>query len=366
MSLKAQILVLAASAAMIVPAMAADIAPLEPVVFEEMHEGKKPAVSGLNGKLEIGYSYFQYDLFDGAPETEVNANNIYGIGSVSLPVGARFGVQIDAGIMQGFEDQGVAGGFFEVEHDAYGVAGHFFWRDPDLALVGLYADYQRINRDTELFGVISFPRQTDVFRLAAAGEYYLNNFSVEGHVGADFLSTTLNIGPFEITDTGTFLNARGVAAYYPTDNARIFAGAKYAFEEFAGLAGAEMMFASDNPVAPAVFIEGSLGENSTTINAGLRLYFGPEGKSLKRRHREDDPASQLFKDMPSLNACSTTVPGEIVEYAAYQFMNGHEGNGQSVETNGPSDDTPMDIPTSSCGLGLSESDLRDIGDIWFD
>ncbi len=328
MTLCKTLLALAASAVAL-PALAADIAPLEPAAFEDMHTGK-PAVSGLNGKLEVGYSFFQYDLFDGVPESEVNAQNVYGIGSLSLPVGEQFGVQIDAGLMHGFQDDVGPGGFLQVEHDAYGIAGHFFWRDPDVALVGLYAHYQRVNRDTSILNVINFPRETDVIRVAAAGEYYMGDVSLEGHAGADFLTTTLNIGPFELTDSGTFLNARGVAAYYPTDNARIFAGAKYAFEEFAGLAGAEMLFASENPVAPAVFVEGSLGEDSASVNAGIRLYFGPEGKSLKRRHREDDPSAQLFRDLAALNACSSTI---------------------NIEDEGSE---------SSCGLGVDPDDVEDI------
>lgn len=343
MKFQSAFLALGASIAWATPGMAADVVPLEPAAFEEMHTGK-PAVSALNGKLELGYAWYQYDLFDGVPESEVNADNIYGIGTISLPVGEQFGLQLDAGIMHGFEDDLGPGGILQVKHSAYGIAGHLFWRDPDTALLGIYGSYERINRDTSYMGFINFPRETDVVRIAAAGEYYLDNFTVEGHVGADFLDTTLNVFGTDISDSGTYLNARAVAAYYPTDNARIFAGARYAFEQLSGVGGAEVMFASNHAVAPAVFLEGSISDDSASVFAGLRVYFGGEGKSLKRRHREDDPASQLFKDIPALSNC-VALPED--------FM-GEIGPQDEIQ----SADHDSYVVTNSCGLSYDFGEVE--------
>lgn len=345
-----RILALAASVAIAAPAMAADVVvPIEPIQFEEMYEGK-PAVSGLNGKIEIGYNYYQYDLFDPAFDGDVNAQSIYGMGSVSAPLGQQFGIQLDLGLSQSFEDD-ILFGLGQVDHSAYGIGAHLFWRDPDTALVGVYGHYLRLNRDTDIL-FLPFKRQTDVFRVAAAGEYYIDDFSLEGHIGADFLRTRLSIFGGEISnESGTFLNARAVAAYYPIDNARIFAGAKYAFEEFAGVAGAEYMFASDSPVAPAVFVEGSYGQETKSISAGLRVYFGPTGKSLKARHREDDPRAQLFDDLAIIGACSATTGDVGPLEAAFD---------------GPFEGPDLDIDEgslsfgSSCGLSAFDGDGPDL------
>ncbi len=73
----------------------------------------EPAVSAINGKL---------DGFYGA----VNHNYLRGTaGTVSLPVGQRFGLQLDGLFARGFGT------------DIFGYGGHFFTRNPSKGLFGL-------------------------------------------------------------------------------------------------------------------------------------------------------------------------------------------------------------------------------------
>lgn len=85
----------------------------------------KPAVSGFNGKLEFGYLHFN-------PEGLDSAGGAYGIGSFSAPVGERFGIQVDAGFARVDANPDISIG---------GIGLHGFWRDPDVALLGLYGHY---------------------------------------------------------------------------------------------------------------------------------------------------------------------------------------------------------------------------------
>ena len=115
--------VLAAVAAS--PALSAD--------FNERFDSALPAVSGFNGKIDVGYMYLD---FDGLPE---HVDSAYSIGSISAPIGDRFGVQIDAGLLGLYPT--VAGSF---DAEGGGVGGHLFWRDPTLGLLGAYAHYVRM------------------------------------------------------------------------------------------------------------------------------------------------------------------------------------------------------------------------------
>lgn len=234
--------------------------------FEEKFEGTKPAVSGFNGKLDIGY--FHYDI-DGLPGS---LNGGYAIGSFSVPVGHSFGLQVDAGF--GSLDWSALPGF---DITLGGAGLHAFWRDPDRALVGIYAHYVNVD-----FGPIDFK----TFRYGIEGELYLDRFTIEAFVGGD----TVN-GPFGIGET--FFNAQLIGAYYVTDNFRLNAGVVHQFDDTFGLIGGEAMLPFGANMA-SLYANGLIGGDQTTVRAGLRLYFGESGKSLIARHREDDPYSKLL------------------------------------------------------------------------
>lgn len=259
--------------------------------FTERFEGKKPAVSGINGKIEFGYLYTDIEI---APGFSVDGDAFFGQGAVSVPVGHSFGIQIDAG--------GFTGDLATVDISGAGIGGHFFWRDPDVALLGGYVHYV----NTDIAGVIDL----DNIRYGVEGELYLDRFSIEGFVGADYLD--VSVGPFSVDDT--FFAAEGVAAFYPTDNLRIFAGIEHAFDETALIAGGEFLFNTGWQAEPAVFARGAFSGDSTTVMAGLKFYFGESGKSLIRRHREDDPQIGLFNNVGAAGSagCATPVAPPMV------------------------------------------------------
>lgn len=234
--------------------------------FEERFEGVKPAVSGFNGKLDIGY------LYNNLPGLPGDANGGYAIGSISAPLGERFGVQLDAGYMN-LNLSGLPG---DVELGGAGV--HGFWRNPDVGLVGVYGHYVAINPN---LGV----GKVDSFRYGVEAEAYLGRVSIEGFVGADTLD-----GPAGIGDT--FFNGQLRAGYYLTDNFRVDGGVLHQFDDTFGQVGFEAMLPVGSNMA-SLYANGTFGD-STTVRAGLRLYFGESGKSLMARHREDDPHTRLM------------------------------------------------------------------------
>lgn len=228
--------------------------------FQERFEGK-PAVSGINGKLEVGYSAID---FSGVSD---NLNAVYGIGSVSLPVAQQFGVQIDAGVGRFDTDPNVT---------VAGIGAHGFWRDPSQGLLGVYGHYVNLSGGGQ---------NASVWRLGAEGEAYLDRVSFEAFVGADFVDA--NVG------NKTFFSGDLVAAFYATDNFRVHAGVGHQFDETFAKVGAEAMlpFASNNV---ALFANANLGGDTQAYKVGLKIYFGESGKSLKARHREDDPHTRLL------------------------------------------------------------------------
>lgn len=222
----------------------------------ERIEGLKPAVDGFNGKISGGYQYLGLSgLRRGG-----SANLAFLDGSLSMPLGERFGLQLDVG------------GAFSSTLSAGGVGLHAFWRDPDKALVGVYG---------EIFTASLLPYS--VYRIGAEGEAYLGRVSVEAFAGVQ--APTSGGTPIFTGDL--------TAAFYPTDNIRVSAGVARSFFQTFGTAGLEVAIPRGSNVLPAVFVDGQANSAFQTVRAGLRLYFGNSDKSLIRRHREDDPRDRL-------------------------------------------------------------------------
>jgi len=105
-----------------------------------------PAVDGFNGKIAG---------FGGGAD---HIKGLYGgNGSLSMPLAQQWGAQIDGGI-----------GSLDGSGWSHG-AGHVFWRDPSIGLVGAYGSYTHWNG----IGVLTIPRiGVNVSRFAAEGEHY--------------------------------------------------------------------------------------------------------------------------------------------------------------------------------------------------
>lgn len=105
-----------------------------------------PAVSSINGKVSVEGGNFN------------GHGGAMAAGSLSLPVGHAFGVQLDAAA--GSIHSSSAGGF----------GAHAFWRDPDRALFGLTASSARLEH-------------ADTRRIGAEGEAYFQNVTLRSRVG---------------------------------------------------------------------------------------------------------------------------------------------------------------------------------------
>ena len=233
-----------------------------------LQDGSLPAVSGLNGKLSIagggtkpGYDFPSFFGFDDDFEAGFKAS-----GSVSVPLGHRFGFQAD-------------GTLGAVQEEVYGHAGaHLFWRDPSFALLGAYGSWTVWD-------------DLNAYRLGVEGEYYFDRVTFSGVIGAEW--GDVDEGLFTIAD----LN------YYATDDLKLGIGHRYTEEAGHALAlGVEYQANWFGWTGMSLFADGRVGEDDyQSIFAGLRLYLG-EDKSLIRRHREDDPPNRA--EDQSLISCT--------------------------------------------------------------
>jgi len=210
-----------------------------------------PAVSAPNGKIE----------FDAGMLTLPSAAFMgRAAGTLTLPLGDRFGIQLDlAGVS--------APGF------TTSAALHLFTRDPASYLIG------------GTLGLVSAPGAT-VFAAGPEAELYLDRWTLEAWAGLAIVHPAT--GPAR---TGVF--AMGEAGYYLTDNWRLSLGVSsldgYNSMQF----GTEYLLdAFDLPFAATT--EMRLGQDGAFLGTiGLKGYIGSgPPKSLIRHHREDDPSDR--------------------------------------------------------------------------
>jgi len=236
-----------------------------------------PAVDAVNEK---------FDVFGGS----IANQSIVGVnGSITAPVAPQFGAQLDGT----FGSLGGAG--------AIAVAGHWFWRDPAVALVGLYASETYWDR----FGGIN------AGHVAVEGERYWGNFTLQGIVGVEFggsaSSSLTSVGPIvTTTETNSFnvptrffdeINLK----YYFSDNISGLIGQRYVGGKSALALGAEFARPLWNGMLGSAFVEGRIGEDQYHgVWGGLKVYFGPTDKPLIARHRQEDPNNWNFDSFYSI------------------------------------------------------------------
>jgi hypothetical protein len=169
-----------------------------------------------------------------------------------------FGIQADLTALDAFGETAVGG------------AAHFFRRDPNSYLLGVYGGY-----------VDGGP--ANIWHIGPEAELYLDNISIEAVGG--YMDTSNGGGEFY---------AMGKLALYATDNLRLSVGAGSVANFESANAGLEW-FMGDTGIPASLTLDGELGEDGfSSVMAGLSLYFGGEDKSLIRRHREDDPRLYFF------------------------------------------------------------------------
>jgi hypothetical protein len=218
-----------------------------------------PAVSGLNGKISLGFG-------------AIGPNDVYGgAGSVDVPLGGSWGAQGDA-YVGGIHGVGIYGG---------GV--HLFWRDPSQALAGIYASDQHYN----IFGGV------DVVKVGGELEYYFNS-----------AVTLRTIAGWEGGDVKDRLFDRADIVWYPADNWALSLGHRYSLGVNAGVLGVEYQIPGTSLSLTA---QGRLGEFSTSGGfLAVTWYVGDGAKPLVDRARHDDPVEALSDDV---NAAGATGGG---------------------------------------------------------
>ena len=263
-----------------------------------------PAVDGFNVKL---------DSYGGS----VANRSIYGgTGSLSMPLGGQYGLQID-------------GNLASLDGNAFGVGGgHWFWRNPSQALLGIYGSSTFWDR----FGGVN------VNHVGGESELYLGAVTLQGVAGVEFgnaaTSTTTSVvtTPSGTTTTTTteafsiktrFFDQINLKYYFNNDLSG-YVGHRYLAGRNALALGVELARPLGGGLMASAFVEGRIGENDNHgIWGGLKLYFGRTDKPLIERNRRDDPAQwstdaafSLFGANHTGSSNSTSTPacfGTIVD-----------------------------------------------------
>lgn len=212
------------------------------------------AVSAVNGKLELDLG-------------SLNATGAFrAAGSLSIPVGDRFGIQGDLMVTT----SGATGTVFA-------GAIHAFTRDPSSYLLGVTA------------AAVVAPGAT-LAGVGVEGELYLDRVSLEGWAG---LAGVHYNSPPPGDATGLF--AFGDIAYYPTDDWRLVAGGSYVLGQSALHVGTEYLLRDQVSMPLSISADARIsGSGNYVATIGLKGYFGgnDDNKSLIDRHRQDDPRNR--------------------------------------------------------------------------
>ena len=216
--------------------------------------GELPAVSGPNGKLAV--------------EGGGSADDGEGVatGSFALPIGHDLGMQAD-GAVGSFDDELLGG-----------LALHLFARDPSRYLFGVYGSYHTWDR-------------INIWRAALEGELYIGPVTLDGVAGYESLDVpSFANGQAVISLDDNHLFGQADAAYYITEDFKVYAGYRYINETSFAAAGTEyLIHGLEVPVA--VFARGDFGDEFVqNVTGGVRIYLSADpDKSLIDRHRKDDP-----------------------------------------------------------------------------
>ncbi|MGC9941421.1 MAG: hypothetical protein ABSE48_06270 [Verrucomicrobiota bacterium] len=236
---------------------------------------RKAAVSDINGKVDYsgGNAIYSHGGMVNFPKDQNSSVlNNFG-GSISLPVTHSLGFQVD--------------GLYSkiAQEDFYGGAAHFFWRDPDLGLLGLTGGYLARDGDDSV----------NTYQAGAEGQYYYKQFTFGFFAGIGSIDYRIS-APFIPTDLTRFVGRVSVD-YYPLENLRVGASVTTSYHDY--MASLEIEY--QTPInGIAITGEGDIGHpdyNQWLI--GLRYYFGGN-KTLRDRQRQDDPPGLMSQILQSL------------------------------------------------------------------
>jgi len=231
-----------------------------------------PAVSGINGKISYEGGSINSDeghIFDG---------------SISLPISHQFGFQAD----------GLYGRISDVDY--YGGAGHLFWRNPNVGLVGLTGGY--LSRSG-----------ADTFQAGLEGQYYFKRVTLGFFGGLGSIDYATSV-PFIATNPNRFVG-RLSADYYPLNDLRLGVGYTTAFENNLIQGNIEYQTPINGLALTAEVAVGDFGYDHYLF--GLRYYFGGK-KSLIERQRRDDPPSLMKQVLHDLGVYDAKFSRRANEY----------------------------------------------------
>ncbi len=239
-----------------------------------------PAVSDFNGKLDYA-----------GGNMDSSAGQIFD-GSFTFPVTHQTGFQAD-GLYSQISDL-----------NFYGGAGHLFWRDPSIGLIGLTGGY--LYRD----GV-------DTYQAGAEGQYYLGRFTFGAFGGLGSINYETP-APF-IDSNPTRFVGRISADYYPVNDLRIGASYINAFRE--NMVKGELEY--QTPIhGLALTAEVSCGDYGYhDYLFGIRYYFGGN-KTLRDRQRQDDPPGLMQQILQGLG-----VYGAEFKHKGDEYIQANPGSG---------------------------------------
>lgn len=210
------------------------------------------AVSELNGKVSASYG-----SEDSQDQSTVS-------GSVAGPLGDALGYQFDALYSSG-EDL-----------EQYGVGGHLFYRN-EQGLIGLSAGG---------FTGDSF----EAYELSIEMEYYLRWLTLGLRTGWASIDYDAGLIPAFIETKTDEAYAHVYATAYPLDDLAVTLSAEHRYDINYATLEVEYELPTNGL---SLFVSGSTGENDyEQVNVGVRYYFGGE-KTLKERHRLDDPRNVI-------------------------------------------------------------------------
>lgn len=240
------------------------------------------AVSEINGKLS-----YAGGLMDGFSGQNFD-------GSVTVPVMQQFGFQAD-GLYSRISNLSFDGG-----------AGHFFWRDPQVGLLGITGGYL-------------YRSGVDSYQVGIEGEYYWRRFTFSAFGGVGSIKYAQPV-PFISTDP-TRAIGKISAGYYPIDN--LLASASYTTEFHNNLVEGNLEF--QTPIRGlALTGEAAIGNHHyDQMLFGIRYYFG-RNKHLIDRHRQDDPPSMVQQLLYGLG-----LYGADYQDKENQYIAAHPGPGGS-------------------------------------
>jgi hypothetical protein len=217
--------------------------------------GPLPAVGGLNANLSVEGGAYDND------------EAVLALGSITIPAGHAWGIQMD-GAAGSIDGEPIIGGGF-----------HAFNRNPDSHLIGIFASHHDW-------------KDYQISRIAAESELYWNDFTVRTLLGFEHIRYPSRIGPMVLTDRDDgHVFGKADLVWYPTEDLELFGGFHYESEAPLGAVGMEYRFAAPGFTHPiSFFAMGHFGEDDyLRATAGLKIYFGDGGRSLRQIRREIDP-----------------------------------------------------------------------------